>query len=251
MPRAILDDTPAATSPNAPSPPPAQSSPAPEAAEDAAKRIVGPFTGKEDDIIQEFVNSSHEKPFTDWSSLAEKLPGRERKKIRDRWVNHLNPALNLLPFGRDDDLRLKEAYDSLGPKWKEISDKHFDGNRSENQIKNRYNSASYKKISLDGFPEGAYAYNENMSANQRDTENDDENSPEEPSDENGSKSTSLSPVVGADGEKINEGGTKEVDGEKTDKKDAKEDGEDRDESETLPSPVKEVDSEKTPRKISH
>lgn len=42
------------------------------------------------------------EPFTRWSELAQKLPGRVGKQVRDRWVNHLNPAINHLPFSRED-----------------------------------------------------------------------------------------------------------------------------------------------------
>lgn len=60
------------------------------------------FTEHEDEIIKATVEKSDDNPFTAWQSVTALLPGREGKKIRDRWVNYLYPALNHSPFGRDD-----------------------------------------------------------------------------------------------------------------------------------------------------
>ena len=82
-------------SPTAPSPSKKKSSP--------EKGRGGAFSEEEDAIIKEYVMNSVEKPFTSWSVLAKsKLEGRAGKQVRDRWVNHLNPALNKLPFNRED-----------------------------------------------------------------------------------------------------------------------------------------------------
>ena len=62
----------------------------------------GQWTDEEDHIVVDAVTNSVEDPFTRWSDLASQLPGRVGKQVRDRWVNHLNPAINHLPFSRDD-----------------------------------------------------------------------------------------------------------------------------------------------------
>jgi len=84
-------------------------------------------------------------------------PGRVGKQIRDRWVNHLNPAINHLPFSREDDLMLWEGHKKLGKRWVEISTKYFNNTRSENHTKNRWYSASFKKFISNEF--GPEAYN--------------------------------------------------------------------------------------------
>lgn len=89
--------------------------------------------------------------------MAQRLPGRVGKQIRDRWVNHLNPNINHLPFSREDDLNLWEGHTKLGKRWVEISTKYFNTSRSENHIKNRWYSASFKKFISNEF--GASAYN--------------------------------------------------------------------------------------------
>ncbi len=62
----------------------------------------GQWTDEEDAVVVETVQNSMEEPFTRWSDLAQRLPGRVGKQVRDRWVNHLNPAINHLPFSRED-----------------------------------------------------------------------------------------------------------------------------------------------------
>lgn len=117
----------------------------------------GQWTDQEDAIVIDAVTSSSEQPFTRWSDLAQRLPGRVGKQIRDRWVNHLNPAINHLPFSRDDDLLLWEGHKKLGKRWVEISTKFFNSTRSENHIKNRWYSASFKKFIANEFGPEAYS----------------------------------------------------------------------------------------------
>jgi len=117
----------------------------------------GQWQDHEDAIVVEAVSTSKEQPFTRWSDLATRLPGRVGKQIRDRWVNHLNPNINHMPFTREDDLLLWDGHAKLGKRWVEISSKYFNSSRSENHIKNRWYSASFKKFIANEF--GADAYN--------------------------------------------------------------------------------------------
>ena len=117
----------------------------------------GQWTDHEDAIVMDVVTNSNEQPFTRWSDLAQRLPGRVGKQIRDRWVNHLNPAINHLPFSRDDDLLLWDGHKKLGKRWVEISTKYFNNTRSENHIKNRWYSASFKKFISNEFGPDAYS----------------------------------------------------------------------------------------------
>lgn len=116
----------------------------------------GQWQDHEDAIVVQAVSTSAEQPFTRWSDLAQKLPGRVGKQIRDRWVNHLNPNINHLPFTREDDLLLWDGHKKLGKRWVEISAKYFNSSRSENHIKNRWYSASFKKFIANEFGPDAY-----------------------------------------------------------------------------------------------
>jgi len=117
----------------------------------------GQWQDHEDAIVVEAVTTSSEQPFTRWSDLANRLPGRVGKQIRDRWVNHLNPNINHMPFSREDDLLLWEGHKKLGKRWVEISTKFFHQTRSENHIKNRWYSASFKKFIANEFGPDAYS----------------------------------------------------------------------------------------------
>lgn len=117
----------------------------------------GQWTDQEDHIVMETVTNSKEQPFTRWSDLAQKLPGRVGKQIRDRWVNHLNPHINHLPFTKEDDMLLYNGHKEHGKKWVEISSTCFNSTRSENQVKNRWYSASFKKFCDAEFGAGMYA----------------------------------------------------------------------------------------------
>jgi hypothetical protein len=60
-----------------------------------------PWTEEEEDmIVFNAGTNSLVQPFTRWSGLAQQgiLPSCTRKRIRDWWLNHLNPNLNLIHF---------------------------------------------------------------------------------------------------------------------------------------------------------
>jgi hypothetical protein len=111
---------------------------------------------EEDAIVIRYIAQSAEPTFTQWADLAPRLPGKSGKQIRDRWINYLNPAINHLPFSREDDLLLWEGHKKLGKRWVEISDKVFNSSRPENHIKNRWYSAAFKKFIADEFGPNAY-----------------------------------------------------------------------------------------------
>ncbi|EJK77044.1 hypothetical protein THAOC_01151, partial [Thalassiosira oceanica] len=82
----------------------------------------------------------------EWSAMACTLPGRKGKQVRERWRNCLDPKLEHGPFTREDDVRLWDGQKVHGRKWAEIATSVFDGSRSENQVKNRWYSAAFKKV---------------------------------------------------------------------------------------------------------
>jgi len=127
----------------------------------------GQWTDEEDAIVIDAVQNAIEDPFTRWSDLAQRLPGRVGKQVRDRWVNHLNPAINHLPFSSEDDLLLWEGHQLLGKRWVEISSKYFKGTRSENHIKNRWYSASFKKFIAKELGPDAYRLSNDLDGRTR------------------------------------------------------------------------------------
>eukprot|EP00578_Thalassiosira_sp_NH16_P015701 CAMPEP_0181107262 /NCGR_PEP_ID=MMETSP1071-20121207/16988_1 /TAXON_ID=35127 /ORGANISM="Thalassiosira sp., Strain NH16" /LENGTH=497 /DNA_ID=CAMNT_0023190757 /DNA_START=246 /DNA_END=1739 /DNA_ORIENTATION=- len=115
------------------------------------------WTKEEDAIVSRAVLGERDPPFTKWSDLAAtQLTGRTGKQIRDRWNNYLNPAINHLPWVPHEDLRLWRAHVELGKKWTEIGIEKFHETRSENQIKNRWYSAAFKKFVRNEIGKDAY-----------------------------------------------------------------------------------------------
>jgi hypothetical protein len=71
-----------------------------------------------------------------WAEIARQLPGRRGEKVRDRYVNKLDPSLKNTPWTVREDEILFRHHNMLGNKWKQIAE--FLPGRSQNSIKNRY-----------------------------------------------------------------------------------------------------------------
>ncbi|KAF9615418.1 hypothetical protein IFM89_023079 [Coptis chinensis] len=103
--------------------------------------VKGPWSKEEDDIIVEMVNKYGAKK---WSTIAQALPGRIGKQCRERWHNHLNPAINKDAWTQEEELTLIRAHQLYGNKWAELT--KFLPGRTDNSIKNHWNSSVKKKL---------------------------------------------------------------------------------------------------------
>lgn len=81
-----------------------------------------------------------------WAQIAELMPGRISKQCRERWINHLDPNLCKQQWTPEEDRRILELHAQLGNKWSKIS-KFIDG-RTDNAIKNRFNSNLKRQLAL-------------------------------------------------------------------------------------------------------
>eukprot|EP00946_MAST-07B_sp_MAST-7B-sp1_P002000 g2000.t1 len=106
----------------------------------------GPWTAEEDKLVREKVIELGLKGVK-WSAVAQLVPGRLGKQVRERWYNHLDPLLNKGPWTPREDARLVELQARFGNKWVKIAE-HMKG-RSENGIKNRWNSAKRRRGGVD------------------------------------------------------------------------------------------------------
>ena len=101
--------------------------------------VKGPWTKEEDDTVIRMVNELGVDS-AKWTLIAEKLNGRVGKQARERWYNHLDPTLSKLPWTSEETEKMIELQKVYGNRWSKIAT--FLPGRSENTVKNRWNSAA-------------------------------------------------------------------------------------------------------------
>ena len=105
--------------------------------------LKGSWTRQEDEIIINYVAQYGTKS---WTKLASFLPGRIGKQCRERWVNHLNPQISHGPWTPIEDQMLIALHEKFGNHWTKIG--AMMPTRSDNSIKNRWNSTLSKRVEL-------------------------------------------------------------------------------------------------------
>ena len=103
-----------------------------------------PWTAKEDARLVDVVGRVGA---ANWSLIAAEVDGRTGKQCRERWTNHLTPDVSKATWSQEEDELITRGVEELGTKWSEIV-KRLPG-RTDNAIKNRYNSIRRRAASSD------------------------------------------------------------------------------------------------------
>lgn len=112
--------------------------------------VRGPWTAVEDNQLRDFVDKHGEHNFHEYNKH---ILGRDTKQCKERWFNVLSPRIIKGSWTIEEDYLIFLLYSSYGTQWVKYTE-HFQGNRAENNIKNRFYSTlrkfSIKKTSCSG-----------------------------------------------------------------------------------------------------
>ena len=87
-----------------------------------------------------------------WAKVADGIPGRKGKQCRERWHNHINPAVDKSSWTRAEDIVIHAGVYELGHKWAAIA-RRLPG-RTDNQVKNRYNCFLHSNLAKEQAERG-------------------------------------------------------------------------------------------------
>ena len=102
--------------------------------------VKGKWTATEDAKILSLISRGLET----WAAVSRSVEGRSEKQCRERFLNHLDPRLVKGKWTGEEDATLVAAHGKWGSCWHRISG--FLPGRSENAVKNRWNSAAFNRV---------------------------------------------------------------------------------------------------------
>lgn len=102
----------------------------------------GNWTPEEDQILIEMTKLS--KEFYNWALISTYLPKRTSKQCRERWLLQLDPNINKSAYTDEENYLIYLLQKKHRNKWALIS-KNLN-NRTDNSIKNQWNSKIKKKL---------------------------------------------------------------------------------------------------------
>ncbi|CAH9136483.1 unnamed protein product [Cuscuta epithymum] len=108
-----------------------------------ARKRVGQWTANEDKCLKVAVMLFGNKS---WKKVAQYVPGRTHVQCRERWVNSLDPSLNMNQWTEEEDLKLGAAIDEHGYQWSKVA--ACVAPRTDSQCRRRWQVLSPGEIHL-------------------------------------------------------------------------------------------------------
>ena len=99
------------------------------------------FSIEDDEALRRLVEEFGEN---NWTMIVERMPGRNVRQCKERWMNYLSPNLNRSPWTPEEDALLIKKQKELGSKWVKIS--QFFQNRTDAMVKNRFQVLRRKEL---------------------------------------------------------------------------------------------------------
>lgn len=100
--------------------------------------LKGVWSPEEDAVIYDSIA----RGVHDWSEVASLLPKRKAKHCRERWNNHLDPALNSGAWSPAEEAKLVGAVETHGTNWNVVA--RMIPGRSESMIQQHWNAIVFR-----------------------------------------------------------------------------------------------------------
>lgn len=124
--------------------------------------IRNKFTLEEDKKLIELVDNKDGE--INWVSIAEQMPNRNARQCRERYQNYLSPNIKKDDWTEEEDELLLAKLKEFGNKWKMIAD--ILGNRTSQQIKNRYQLLQRRRNRVKNPPQNVNQLPQTITINQ-------------------------------------------------------------------------------------